>query len=82
MRIRRAKYFATALAVALLIATGVMGQIPKVTKTADKQKEVGPAVGERIPNFKARDQMGRERSLSSLAGPNGLLLLFVRSADW
>ena len=45
-------------------------------------KEVGPAVGQEIPAFKARDQFGREQMLSSLVGPKGLVLLFVRSADW
>jgi hypothetical protein len=45
-------------------------------------KEKGPAVGRSIPAFKARDQFGREQTLSTLAGPKGLLLLFVRSADW
>jgi hypothetical protein len=76
------RHFLSALGAALLVTAGVLAQIPTVTKTADKQKEVGPAIGERIPEFKARDQMGRERSLASLAGRSGLLLLFVRSADW
>lgn len=44
--------------------------------------EKGPAVGQQIPPFKARDQFGREQTLLSLAGPRGLVLLFFRSADW
>jgi hypothetical protein len=42
----------------------------------------GPAVGEKIPGFSALDQHGERRSFANLAGPNGLLLLFHRSADW
>ena len=44
--------------------------------------EVGPAVGEPIPGFEARDQAGRLRTFDDLAGPNGLVLVFFRSADW
>ena len=42
----------------------------------------GLAVGERIPALDLVDQTGRRQTLASLAGPNGLVLLFVRSADW
>jgi len=42
----------------------------------------GPAIGEKIPEFSLPDQSGRSRSLHDLAGPNGLLLVFSRSADW
>jgi hypothetical protein len=42
----------------------------------------GPAVGEPIPSFSAVDQNGRMQSFETLKGPNGLLLLFHRSADW
>jgi len=42
----------------------------------------GPEVGTRIPAFQARDQYGEMRSFEDLRGPEGLLLLFHRSADW
>lgn len=42
----------------------------------------GPAVGSRVPEFALPDQHGRTRTLADLAGPNGLLLVFTRSADW
>jgi len=42
----------------------------------------GPAVGERVPAFEATDQEGRPRTLESLRGPKGLVLVFFRSADW
>lgn len=44
--------------------------------------ELGPRVGEALPAFEARDQTGRLRNFASLKGPNGLVLLFFRSADW
>ncbi|HEY6905047.1 MAG TPA: hypothetical protein VI216_12125 [Candidatus Acidoferrales bacterium] len=42
----------------------------------------GPEPRERIPDFSLPDQQGVPRSLASLAGPKGLLLVFYRSADW
>jgi hypothetical protein len=42
----------------------------------------GPNPGERIPEFALPDQFGAIRTLNNLAGPNGLFLVFHRSADW
>jgi hypothetical protein len=42
----------------------------------------GPEIGSKVPEFALPDQSGKLRSLPELAGPNGLLLLFSRSADW
>jgi hypothetical protein len=42
----------------------------------------GPRVGERVPDFTLADQTGKQHSLPELMGPNGLLLVFTRSADW
>ena len=42
----------------------------------------GVPVGKHAPPFRARDQFAKEQTLSSLMGPNGLVLLFFRSADW
>jgi len=49
---------------------------------ADHNLHTGPAVGARIPAFEAVDQDGKPRTFDNLRGPNGLVLLFVRSADW
>jgi len=48
----------------------------------DQGVKTGPAVGEKIPAFQAVDQHGKLRSFNDLKGPRGLVLLFVRSADW
>jgi hypothetical protein len=42
----------------------------------------GIAIGEKIPAFEAVDQFGRTQTFESLVGSKGLVLLFVRSADW
>jgi hypothetical protein len=42
----------------------------------------GPAVGTQVPNFTLPDQNGKNWSLADLMGPNGMLLVFTRSADW
>jgi hypothetical protein len=44
--------------------------------------KTGPKVGERVPDFNLADQNGQQYSLHDLMGPNGLLLVFTRSADW
>ncbi|HTW87130.1 MAG TPA: hypothetical protein VMD75_03900 [Candidatus Binataceae bacterium] len=42
----------------------------------------GPEVGQPVPAFALPDQDGKSRALGDLSGPNGLLLVFYRSADW
>jgi hypothetical protein len=43
---------------------------------------IGLPVGQKAPNFSARDQFGHEQTLESLKGSRGTVLLFFRSADW
>jgi hypothetical protein len=47
----------------------------------DVQK-LGPQVGRPAPDFTLLDQKGQARTLASLMGPKGLMLVFNRSADW
>ncbi len=42
----------------------------------------GPEIGKKVPDFALADQHGKNRTLGELMGPNGLLLVFVRSAHW
>ena len=42
----------------------------------------GLAAGVAAPEIRLKDQNGRERDRGSLTGPNGLVLVFFRSADW
>jgi peroxiredoxin len=46
------------------------------------QEPAGLRPGAKAPEFTLHDQTGKQQSLQTLAGPNGLLLLFFRSADW
>ena len=42
----------------------------------------GLNVGAKIPDFELPDQYGKARKFRDLAGRDGLLLVFSRSADW
>jgi len=44
--------------------------------------DFGPAIGEHIDFGSLSDQTGAARDMASIAGENGLVLMFVRSADW
>ena len=48
----------------------------------DENVKTGPAVGAPIPQFSAVDQNGRRQAFETLRGSKGLVLMFVRSADW
>ena len=43
---------------------------------------LGPQIGERVPDFSLPDQNGQIHDLESIMGPNGAMLVFMRSADW
>ncbi len=62
----------------LLIVVSTLLAVSSVT--AQKIKGLEPGV--KAPDFKLKDQEGKRQTLTTLAGPNGLLLLFFRSADW
>ncbi len=52
------------------------------TRATNDGYATGPDPGQRIPDFSLPDQTGAARTLGDLTGPNGLLLVFHRSADW
>jgi len=45
-------------------------------------EQLGPQVGSQVPGFSLPDQTGKLRTLQSVLGPKGALLVFFRSADW
>ena len=49
---------------------------------AAQSPKTGPAMGRRIPSFTLKDQSGVAQTFDSLKGRKGLILTFVRSADW
>jgi hypothetical protein len=51
-------------------------------KTTPDVTKLGPQVGEKVPDFSLPDQHQQTRTLASLMGSKGLVLVFNRSADW
>lgn len=81
MRVRRRAFLNCAgLLVGLLMHSAGSAQ------TTPRQKidvsKLGPQVGERVPDFSLKDQNGKVWALPSTMGPKGVMLVFLRSADW
>ena len=72
----------TVLAMFFMVVTtwATLAQTP--TRTKIDVSKLGPQVGERVPDFSLQDQNGATRTLQSIMGPKGAMLVFVRSADW
>jgi peroxiredoxin len=64
------------LCIVLLVVCFVSGAVPA------HSQDTGLQPGVKIPTFILKDQDGNPQTLQSLSGPNGLLILFNRSADW
>ncbi|MEX1993502.1 MAG: peroxiredoxin family protein [Steroidobacteraceae bacterium] len=65
----------------IVLAAMVFGMSP--VQAEESWTPPGPAVGERFPStLNLPDQAGVGRDLASLQGKNGVVLVFVRSADW
>lgn len=67
--------------IALVVLSAVLLSQPATGPAIDIATR-GPQVGATAPAFSLPDQDGRVRTLASLLGPNGALLVFSRSADW
>lgn len=84
----RAAPLASILSIAALVAcrsdTREGALLPAPATANEPAAAVGRAlaIGAIAPAFSATDADGRERKLDSLCGPNGVVLLFFRSADW
>jgi hypothetical protein len=63
------------LTLGIAIGLAALAQTPRPAKT-------GPSVGEVVPAFSATDQAGHTRTLASVMGTKGVMLVFFRSADW
>lgn len=76
------------LAAALLFAgagaaaPGAQDRQPRVSAALPDVSALGPQPGEAVPDFSLPDQHGTRRTLASLTGPKGLILVFNRSVDW
>lgn len=76
MRHRSLVLFLLTCVTATALAQAPAGQTPV------NLDRVGPAVGTAAPAFSLPDARGVTRSLQSLLGPKGALIVFNRSADW
>jgi cytochrome oxidase Cu insertion factor (SCO1/SenC/PrrC family) len=68
--------------VILIASLAVASEAQAPGRTADELGKLGPQVGQPVPDFSLNDQNGVTRSLKSILGPNGAMLVFFRSADW
>lgn len=72
---------AVAVAASLLVmspGSGIAQQGPATPEI----HALGPQPGATAPDFELPDQYGQLRTLKSLMGPKGLVLVFNRSAEW
>ncbi len=74
------------MVVGAAVLGGVLVQIPLQGQPAPQEKidvsKLGPQVGQQVPDFSLKDQSGETRTLNSIMGPKGAMLVFIRSADW
>lgn len=68
--------------VATLLALCAVSNPAAQERTVIDVSKRGPQVGERVPDFSLVDQTGTTRTLQSIMGPRGAMIVFVRSADW
>jgi hypothetical protein len=66
----------------LLWITGQLAAAEQRVKSLPGDSTIGLPVGAKAPAFELPDQNHRKRTLLSLMGPKGLVLVFFRSADW
>lgn len=69
-----------------IVAACLALAVPAVLNAQERKpvdvSTLGPQVGERVPDFALPDQHGRSRTLDSIMGEKGAMILFHRSADW
>jgi len=70
----------TALLCTLIAVTTVVASAQDVRRV--NVSKLGPQVGATVPDFNLADQQGRKRTLQSVMGPKGAMIVFYRSADW
>ena len=57
-------------------------EFQQFTAAQNDDLRTGPEPGQIAPDFELADHNGKRWSPQTLAGPQGLLLVFSRSADW
>ena len=82
MRTSASRAAATAVGIVVGLLLRADAQQPAGQSALPDVQKLGPQIGARVPDFTLFDQSGRRRTLQSLMGPKGLMLVFSRSADW
>ena len=70
------------IGVCMVMVAVSSAQTPPASAPAIDVQRLGPQVGSTVPDFSLPDQRGQARTLRSVMGPKGALLVFFRSADW
>ena len=67
----------------LLLALSVLGLIAFSQSVAAQNSALpGNSVGTKAPNFRLKDQAGKEYALNTLLEKGKVALVFYRSVDW
>jgi hypothetical protein len=83
MRNRRSSVLVAGVVCTVLsLSVRAAPQQPSPQSSLPDVRKLGPQVGSPVPDFTLRDQKGQSRTLASVMGPKGLMLVFNRSADW
>jgi len=72
----------SAITLLLMLFMGMLVYAQSLQPGRIDVSKLGPQVGDRVPDFSLKDQTGKVRTLQSIMGPKGAMLVFVRSADW
>jgi hypothetical protein len=67
---------------AAVLAWGLAAHAQTAPSAPVDYAAIGPQVGQTVPAFSLPDQNGVLRTLASIGGPNGAMIVFFRSADW
>ncbi len=81
-RSRLRRWGLAGLSVVVVLVAAAWGLFNWFVALQNRNVTSGIQIGQRAPDFSLPDQNGRLRSMHDLSGPKGLLLVFVRSADW
>ncbi|MBK5255221.1 MAG: hypothetical protein JJE39_04240 [Vicinamibacteria bacterium] len=66
----------------MILASVILAASQAAAPVRPNPMELGPSIGQPLLAFEAKDQNGTMRDLDGLKGPNGVVLVFFRSADW
>ena len=66
----------------LFVVTALAGMAQFAFAESEYAAAWGPSVGSTAPLLAANDQDGKQQTLDTLKGTNGLLFVFNRSVDW